>query len=149
MVYNIHTVCTVVDKSLDKALVQPSTNFSTSPPFYDNWRNSIHPSISLIAQQHFSSSPQQPPFSCTPHHSIFTEMAAAAAAAAKKSEDPLAKQFAKLAGMTKPGRALRKPGELKKRHSASTLSMPTVGEGPEGAAEGGVLCTCFIYHFAV
>ena len=76
-------------------------------------------------------------------------MAAAAAAAAKKSEDPLAKQFAKLAGMTKPGRALRKPGELKKRHSASTLSMPTVGEGPEGAAEGGVLCTCFIYHFAV
>ena len=69
--------------------------------------------------------------------------AAAAAAAAKKSDDPLAKQFAKLAGKAKPGRVLRKPGELKKRHSASTLSMPTVGEGPEGAAaaEGGVLCT--------
>ena len=61
-------------------------------------------------------------------------MAAAAAAAKKADADPLAKQFAKLAGKAKPGKAMRKPAaELKKRHSASTLSMPSLGEGrPEG-----------------
>ena len=61
-------------------------------------------------------------------------MAAAAAAAKKADADPLAKQFARLAGKAKPGKAMRKPAaELKKRHSASTLSMPSLGEGrPEG-----------------
>ena len=69
----------------------------------------------------------------TPLDLISAEMAAAAAAAKKADADPLAKQFAKLAGKAKPGKAMRKPAELKKRHSASTLSMPSLGEGrPEG-----------------
>ena len=66
---------------------------------------------------------------------FFTEaQVAAAAAAAKRSDfDPLAKQFAKLASKAKPGKVIRKPGELRKRMSASTLSMPSVGESGEDA----------------
>ena len=47
-------------------------------------------------------------------------------------EDPLAKKFAKFAGKAKQGVLQKKPGELKKRHSASTLSLPSVSEGATG-----------------
>ena len=63
-----------------------------------------------------------------PLNSLLAEAKDAAAAAAKKAEDPL-KQFVRLAGKAKPKGLIKKTGKL----SASTLSMPTLGEGPEGA----------------